>query len=459
VKLVLDQAIAATGATLVDGEAAPAALRVCTDTRMLEPGDTFVALRGERFDGSDFTTEAVRRGAAMLVVDRLDARVAGTATMLVAQTSLAYRALAGAARGLFEGRVIAITGSAGKTTTKAFLTQLLAAHYGERVSSTPENENNEIGVSKLLLNAENEAHDVLVIEMGARHCGDVAALVAIARPQIGILTNIGDAHLEIMGSRERLETTKWALFADGARAVLNAADSASRRRAPSLAQKPHWFVAEDSLLEAAARLLPLTALLGDRRLIHRDGARAAEYDVDVRLSGRHNRANLAAAIAGAIELDVPLEPIAAAIAHLRLPQGRYDRLPAAGGIRLIYDAYNASASGMIAALDAFASEAASRRIAVLGSMAELGDESKGLHERVGAHAARRVDVLLVAGEYATDLARGAERGGLGSRQIVVVGTNAQAARWLREHVQPDDLVLLKGSRKYRLEEIVEELRT
>ena len=113
---------------------------------------------------------------------------------------------------------------------------------------------------------------------------------------------------------------------------------------------------------------------------------------------------------------------------------------------------------MIAALDAFASEQASRRIAVLASMAELGEESQTLHERVGAHAAGRVDVLLVRGEYAAELARGAQRGGLGRRQIVRIGTNAQAARWLREHVRPDDLVLLKGSRKYKLEEIVEELR-
>jgi UDP-N-acetylmuramoyl-tripeptide--D-alanyl-D-alanine ligase len=142
-----------------------------------------------------------------------------------------------------------------------------------------------------------------------------------------------------------------------------------------------------------------------------------------------------------------------------LPHGRYDRIPVAGGIALIYDAYNANASGMIAALDAFATETATRRIAVLASMAELGAESSALHERVGAHAAGKVDVLLVRGEHAPELARGAKRGGLEAQQIVVVGTNVQAARWLREHARPDDVVLLKGSRKYKLEEIVEELRT
>ncbi len=457
--LPLELATAVTGATLFDAELAPPALRVSTDTRIIEPGDAFLALRGDRFDGHDFTAEAVRRGAALLVIDRIEARVAGVAALLVEDTKAAYMALAGAARRLFAGRIIGITGSGGKTTTKAFLAALLAVKYGDRVHAAPNNENNEIGVSKLLLDASNVAHDVLVAEMGARHYGDVAALVEIARPQLGILTNIGEAHLEIMGSRERLEETKWALFSKGARAVLNAKDEASRRRAPGLKRRPHWFAAEEASLAAHAALEPLTALIGDRRLVHRSRESTVEYGVDVRVPGLHNRANLAAAIAGAIELDVQPEQIVGAIAALRLPAGRYDRIPAAGGVGLIYDAYNANASSMIAALDAFASEAASRRIAVLASMAELGEESRALHERVGSHAAGRVDVLLVSGEYAADLARGAKLGGLAERQIVRIGTNAQAAQWLRENARADDVVLLKGSRKYKLEEIVEELRT
>ena len=455
-KLPLDVAASATMARLFDASAAPRSLRFVTDTRTLEPGDAFVALHGERFDGHEFTGEAARRGAALLVVDRLEARVSGVPAMLVGETKRAYMQLAGAARERFRGPVVAITGSAGKTTTKAFLAQLLAVKYGARVLSAPENENNEIGVSKLLLKASNEEYDVIVAELGARHYGDIAELVAIARPSLGILTNIGDAHLEIMGSRERLEETKWALLREGARAVLNAADDASRRRAGGLAHAPHWFAAEASRHDE--ELDPLTFFEGERRLLHRRAGGIAVCEVDVRIAGMHNRANLAAAAAASLELGVSLEPMAAKISTLRLPPGRYDRIDLAGGLHLIYDAYNANASGMIAALDAFATEAASRRIAVLGSMAELGDESEALHERVGAHAAGRVDVLLVSGEYAAQLARGAQRAGLGERQIVFVETNERAARWLREHARPDDVVLLKGSRKYKLEEIVEELR-
>jgi UDP-N-acetylmuramoyl-tripeptide--D-alanyl-D-alanine ligase len=297
--------------------------------------------------------------------------------------------------------------------------------------------------------------------MGARHYGDIAPLVAIARPKFGILTNIGEAHLEIMGSRERLAATKWALFERGARAILNAGDPISITKAATLGDAPHWFAAEERTpvpQSIRADLTPMTALTGDQ-LIRRVGDTTTEYLVDVRVPGLHNRANLAAAVAGAVELGVTIEQLLPEIPKMQLPEGRYARLGGAGGLRLIYDAYNANATGMIAALDAFAAEGAVRRIAVLASMAELGDESAALHERVGAHAAGRVDVLLVRGEYANDLARGAQRGGLDRQRIVVVATNSQAAQWLREHAHADDVVLLKGSRKYKLEEIVEELRT
>jgi len=223
-RLPLDRAVAASNATLFEGDAAPDSLRVSTDSRMIEPGDTFVALHGERFDGHDFAAQAVGRGAALLVLDRPSARVAGVPAMLVDRTNDAYLEFARVARELFHGRVVAITGSTGKTTTKAFLAQLCRTQFGDRVLAAPGNENNEIGVSKLLLNASNEAHDIVIAEMGARSYGDVAILVEIARPHVGILTNIGEAHVEIMGSRERLAETKWALFSKGASAVLNAGD-------------------------------------------------------------------------------------------------------------------------------------------------------------------------------------------------------------------------------------------
>jgi len=449
-------AVEATGAEVLGGADAPEWLRVTTDTRTIARGDAFLALRGERFDGHDYTHKAAALGAAALVVEERAAAVDGIATLLVADTLRAYLALARVARDRYAGRVVAITGSAGKTTTKELLAQLLAAAFGDRVAASPANENNEIGVSKFLLANANDAHDALVVEMGARHYDDIAPLVAAARPDTGILTNVGEAHVEIMGSRERLAHTKWGLFSGGAAAVLNARDEVSLRRAPSLAERPRWFAAtDDERISTGGRT---TLLVGTGRLIEIDDDRETELSVDVRLPGAHNRANLAAAIAGARELGVPLETIAAAIPGLVLPKGRYESIALPGGPRLIYDAYNANMSGMFAALDAFAQEAGERRIAVLASMAELGDEAASMHERVGERAAGAVDRLLVGGAFADELERGARRAGLSSERIARFASNDEAARWLESNARPGDVVLLKGSRVYKLEEIVEKLR-
>lgn len=453
-KLSLDVAARATGARVIGARDLRGDVRVRTDTRTLERGDAFVALRGERFDGHDFVPEATTKGASLLVVDHEVAVDAEIPVLVVDDTLRAYMALAGAAREKYGGDVIAITGSVGKTTTKSLLAQLVAAS-GRRVLAAPENENNEIGVSKLMLEVTNE--DVVVVEMGARKYGDIAALVAIARPQIGVLTNIGEAHLEIMGSRERLEETKWALFSGDARAVLNLADEASNRRAPSLSGEPRWFYAAES--ERAHPSGSLCEVVGTTRLLLAEKRRMREYVIDVRLPGAHNRANLAAALAattelGCFESETQRSPLLAEIPRLALPHGRFEKIELERGPKLIYDAYNANAAGMIAALEAFAQERAAGRVAVLASMAELGAESEELHERVGEAAAKRVDWLLVGGEFAPSLARGAQRGGLPAGRIVPFTSNDDAAAWLREHARPDDLVLLKGSRKYRLEEIV-----
>jgi UDP-N-acetylmuramoyl-tripeptide--D-alanyl-D-alanine ligase len=451
-------AIEATGGVVFDIDNAPENLCIATDTRSLVRGHTFLALHGEHFDGNAYAREAVERGASALIIDDPAARVEGVTTIVVDDTLSAYLALAEAARWRFRGTVLAITGSAGKTTTKHFAAQLLALRYGSRVLASPANENNEIGVSKLLLSARSESHDVLVVEMGARHPDDIATLVRVARPNVGILTNVGDAHLEVMGSRERLEEAKWALFGTGAKAILNARDVASITRAPSLAHPPHWFFAGEPN-DNVPVYSRVSALAGTQRWIEIDGEREELYAVDVRVPGVHNRANMAAAIAASVELGVDPLQIARAAADVTLPQGRYERIPFGDGVTLIYDAYNANAAGMMAALDAFASEPARRRIALLASMAELGEGAADLHRQVGGHAAAtNVDVMLVGGEFAGELALGARTAGLPSERIVPFMTNEQAAEWVRSHTRAGDAVLLKGSRKYKLEEIVEELQ-
>jgi UDP-N-acetylmuramoyl-tripeptide--D-alanyl-D-alanine ligase len=454
----LREAAAAAGGRLVEAARLPETASFATDSRTLAPGQAFVALRGERFDGHAFVAEALQRGALLLVVEDADAVPPGVPAIVVENTTNAYLAFAGVARDCSGARFAAITGSTGKTTTKDFLAQILAASANGPVAATLENENNEIGVAKALLALEPAAA-YAVLEMGARHPGDIEPLARAARPHVAVLTNVGDAHLEIFGSREALIATKWAVFATGAAAVLNAADAASRERSAGLAAPARWFAACAAWPPPdAPKRGHLTALVGRNRLVIRENGDALEFAAHPGVTGDHNLWNAAAASAAALALGLAPDAVAAALAGLELPRGRYERMTF-GAFTLIYDAYNASMRGSIATLQSFAREPGTRRIAVLGSMAELGADSAEMHERVGAAAAAGgIDVVLAGGDHAEALMRGARSGGLPAERVAAFGTNAEAAAWLRAHVRAGDVVLLKGSRRYKLEEIVREMR-
>jgi UDP-N-acetylmuramoyl-tripeptide--D-alanyl-D-alanine ligase len=454
VKFTYEELQSALGARSI-GATPQAPMRVVTDTRSLERGDAFLALRGEHFDGAEFAGDAYAKGAALVIIDRADVLPNGGGALVVGDTLRAYMQLAAAARARSRAIFIAITGSTGKTTTKSLLAQLLSLG-GRRLASTPQNENNEIGVSKLMISLEAD-EEVVVVEMGARHEGEIEQLSAIVRPQIGILTNVGEAHLEIFGSRERIAETKWGLFAHGAAAILNVADEASRSRADRLAASVSWFGA-GAISEPL--LLPATLVVDAKTLVFADATGRQTHSIRSTLPGEHNRANLAAAIAAARAIGVDVEAIVAAIPLLVLPPGRYERVALDGGVRVVYDAYNASLSGTLATLRAFAQEAAPRRIAVLGGMAELGEESAQMHAQAGA-AVRDcgIDLLLAGGAHAEATVRGALEAGMPERATLVYRDNGFAAQWLRENLRDGDAILLKGSRMYKMEEILSSLRS
>jgi len=450
-------AIAVSGALARHASGLPARVRFSTDTRTLQPGDVYVALIGATFDGHAYVAEALGRGAAGVVVSDPEAVPDGAPALVVDDTKAAYLSFGGLARAASGARFVSITGSTGKTTTKALLAQILERVGGGRVVATPANENNEIGVAKLLLGLPPDAAFV-VVEHGARHAGDIEPLARATRPEVAVLTNVGEAHLEIMGSREALAETKWGIFATGARGVLNARDAASLERADRLSESPLWFAVSDEPVDArvAGPLLVLDEA-GRLSVRARPGAAAQVFAAEVRLPGAHNRENAAAAAAAALALGCEPERIAASLGELTLPAGRYERI-ALGDYALVYDGYNASLSGALATLASFAREPAVRRIALLSSMAELGPEAAGMHARVGSAAAEASEVLLVGGDFAQDLARGARERGMDPARIVPFASNAAAVTWLRANARAGDLILVKGSRRYRLEEVVAGLR-
>ncbi|GAC1557821.1 MAG: UDP-N-acetylmuramoyl-tripeptide--D-alanyl-D-alanine ligase [Vulcanimicrobiaceae bacterium] len=483
----LRDAARAANARLIAPDALPHDAHVSTDSRTLVAGDAYLALRGTSFDGHHFASDAVAAGACAVIVDDEAAVPPGVAALVVADTTAAYLACAALARRRLRARVIAVTGSAGKTTTKAFLAQILEAAQPGRVVATHANENNEIGVAKLFLGAPEDAAYV-VVEFGARHYGEIEPLARVALPDVAVLTNIGDAHLEIFGSPERLAQTKWGIFATGAHRVV-AADMRGREPSGVASASPgdrtYFAVAttssttlvDEASQAAAAEGAATVTLVGRDRIVFQRGGSAAVEDAGaqsashardarasqilpthVAIDGEHNLRNVAAAAAAAFAIGMPAAAIARALAALELPAGRYERL-VVGDVAFLYDAYNASTQGTLATLASFARERAGRRIAVLGSMAELGPDAPAMHERVGAAAARAgCAYILVGGDFAADLARGALATGAERGRVVTFSNNAEAVAWLRTNVRPDDLVLLKASRRYRLEDIVAGLR-
>lgn len=449
-KLPIGDAIAVTKASVLHEAALPSTITVQTDTRALERGSTFLAVRGERFDGHAYVEEAFARGAACAIVDDPAVVPAGKPALVVADTVQAYLDLGGLARTRVRGRVVGISGSTGKTTTKHFLLSLLRG-AGIGVTATPENENNEIGVAKFLCGLEDGDPRVAIVEMGARKYRDLDVLVAAARPDVGVLTNIGEAHLEIMGSRDRIAETKWALPSGSRKAVLNLDDDDSRERAPSLAETPVWYGIDEERPPHGERAV----VIGPEAVwcIDIDGG-TTTHRLAIRFPGDHNRRNLAGAFAAALLCGGDGARLAEVVGTLALPHGRYEVVELANDVRVVFDAYNASLSGTLATLATFGREEAERRIAVLGSMAELGDDAPLMHEKIGEIAATRAHVVLAGGRFAEDTARGvASKGGT----VVRYDSNDDASAWLRDNVRSGDAILLKGSRVYKMEEIARAL--
>jgi len=451
-RLPLGEAIAATRARLLNEAGLPPSLLVQTDSRAIERGAAFLALRGERFDGHRYLEQAYARGAACAIVDDEAAVPPGKPALIVPDTLQAYLDLGGLARSRVRGIVVGITGSTGKTTTKQFLFALLRA-AGIPITATPENENNEVGVAKFLCGLEDGDTRVAIVEMGARKYRDLDVLVAAARPDVGVLTNVGEAHLEIMGTRARIAETKWAVPAGSRRAVLNLDDEASRDRAGSLAAAPVWYGIDRERPPHGQRAVAIEPEAV--WCIAEDGT-TETHRLAIGFPGDHNRRNLAGAFAAALLCAEAVtgranaSALAAAVGSLVLPHGRYEVVELADDVCLVFDAYNASLSGTLATLATFGREEAERRIAVLGGMAELGSDSPAMHEKIGEIAAKRADVVLAGGAFGEDTARGVERAG---GFVVRYAGNDDAIAWLRANVRRGDAVLLKGSRAYKMEEI------
>lgn len=444
--LTAEQIAAILGASVTAGS--PAALAsggVSTDTRTLPRSAVFFALRGENFDGDCFAAQALDAGATVVVVHQWQGGIpAAGAVIVVADTVLALQRLAHWWRQQLDIPVVGITGSNGKTSVKDFTTAVLARHY--QVSATRGNLNNHIGVPLSVL-ATTPRHTAAVWEMGMNHSGEIAPLCEIARPKYGIITNIGSAHIEFLGSRDAIAEEKGmlarALPADGTLFLPATCEYHEYLRQRTKAAiitvgNGRGLIRAENLRLEAERTCFTLAIEGQEKT-----------EVALHVPGRHMVSNALLAAGVGWKLGIPPGEIAAALAAAKLTGGRLQRY-VWQGVTVIDDTYNANPESMAAAIETLADTPVTngaRRIIVLGRMGELGAHGPAAHLHVGELAARRQLTVLAVGEGSEGIARGA-------REACHFPLLEDAAKWLSREVKSGDVVLLKGSRTATVERVM-----
>jgi UDP-N-acetylmuramoyl-tripeptide--D-alanyl-D-alanine ligase len=426
------------------------------DSRTLQPGDLFFAVRGERFDGHDFVASALERGACAAVVAKtkvlgLPESVRQNVLLIVDEPLIALQTLAGAVRRHWGRRVIGVTGSAGKTTTKEAIAAVLAAKF--RVLKSQGNLNNGFGLPLQLLRLE-PGHDVAVIEMGMSNAGEITALTHIAVPNWGVVTNVGNAHAEnfhdgIAGvARAKYELIS-GLPADGV-AFLNCDDTYVSQFGRDFKGKSIYF-GQGPCADPRAESI---SELGTEGLRIKVRAGENEAPVWLGLLGQHNVANALAAIAVGLEAGISLEACARALATLEPGEKRGQTLHLRGAT-IINDCYNSNPEALKAMIHTLMSVPGQRHILVAGEMLELGRETVSLHAGCGeAAASAGVDIVLGVRGNAAHITDAAKQAGI---EAIFVETPEQAAAWLKRNLREKDVVLLKASRGVCLERALDEL--
>ncbi len=457
--------VEATGGRLVAGDVGRVFDRVSTDSRTMATqagavrgaGSLFIALSGPRFDGHRFVAEAIAGGAAGVLVSTAPTITGDAAVILVDDPLQALQRLGQAVRRRSGARVVAITGSAGKTTTKEATAACLASRY--RVFRNAGNLNNHIGLPYSLLELRH-GPDVAVVELGMNHAGEIRRLVALAEPDVRVWTNVGNAHIGQFGSPEAIAVAKAEILDDATPSTLVVANADDPLVMQHVSQSP----ATVRTFGFGPRADVCATQVHDRGF---DGTRAelttpwGPVSLQVGLAGRSNLLNVLAAVTVALELGVPATDVARAAATIVALDQRGAFSELANGARLVDDSYNASPAAVNAMLVTLAATSTEgRRIAVIGEMLELGDGSSALHIECGrAAAGAGVDVLVaIGGAAAYSLLDGARESGMNPSQLLRFADSLSAADAVAELVRPGDLILVKGSRGTHTEIVADRLK-
>ena len=442
-----------TGGHLMQNGASVELQGFSTDSRTLQAGDLFIPLRGDNFDGHDYMNQAIQNGAAACLSEEMIGGLL-VPVIKVKDTLQALGDIAAAIRRKFAGPVIGITGTSGKTTCKEMLAAILEQTGPGHKSAG--NFNNLIGVPLTLFGLQQE-HRWAVVEMGMSARGEIARLTDIARPNVGLITNVGAGHLEHLDGISGVAMAKGELFINlpaDAIALIND-DDEEVKKLPVANSVRKIFYGTGEQVDVRGSDISASNGSVSFKLHISDTAR----NVKLPLPGRHNVMNALAAAAAAMVVGVTPEDIAKGLESFKACPGRMEICELPGGIVVLEDSYNANPLSMRAALDALHDMAdGGRRVAVLGDMLELGIAAQELHQQVGEFVAEKADALFVYGPLAKDIAEGAEAAGLDNKKIVVAADHQELGRKLLEMLQPGDRVLIKGSRGMRMEKVTEILR-
>ncbi len=443
----IEEFLAATG----ECELKEVAQGYSIDSRTIQPGELFFAVKGERFDGHDFVHQALERGAVSAVVrkDQLARFPVKTCLLAVDDTLTALQTLATVVRRLWGKPLIGVTGSAGKTTSKEAIAHVLSTRH--RVLKSEGNFNNHFGLPLMLLKLQPE-QEMAVIEMGMSHAGEIAALAKIAQPEIGVVTVVAPVHLEYFDSLAGIARAKYELIESlpyGGTAILNADDEYVSQFGRDFKGK---VVLYGTRKPADVRAENIESL----------GAGGSAFDVVVDglreratlpLVGAHNISNVLAAVAVGLDRGIQLSEILQAVATLR-PAEKRGQVVQLGNIKVINDCYNSNPKALEAMVDALATMPAKRRIVVAGEMLELGPAAEQMHRSAGQYIARKkMDVLIGVRGLARPMVEAAKDAGM---EAEFVATPQEAGEWLARESREGDVVLLKASRGVKLEQALEQ---
>ena len=422
---------------------------VTTDSRKIQPGCVFVAFPGANFDGHDFACKAVEQGAAYVVVNHPVDGLPAAHTILCPDSYRAMMTIGANYRRQFAPKLVGITGSVGKTTTKEFCYAVLSA-FGEAIK-TEGNQNNELGMPNTLLRL-TDSTQFAAVEMGMSNLGEISRLSRAAQPDAGIITCIGVSHLENLGSRENILAAKLEIcegLREGAPLILNGDDPYLRGAALPAHVRPVWFSLEPGTADVTAADLRQQ---GDHTYFTLTDTEHGSFAVSIPTIGRHNIANALAAYAVATRLGLDAKTAAAALENFQ-QTGMRQHMVECAGVTVIEDCYNANPDSMKAALEMFRSFGCKRRFALLGDMLELGTISAQAHTTVGVQAAEnQVDFLLTFGAESRRTAEAAVQAGV---HTVHTASYEEIAGILLDNVQPGDAILVKGSRGMALEKALQ----